>query len=157
MGWAAAAGRAVVGLTGDRPGSARVGSEGLAAAARNPRITPVLVPGAGHQVRRSDPQAFYRAVDTWLAEVLPVLNAAFGQWVPKRQRPELWNLYNGRHAPGEHVRVFPISNFTELDIWRYIAREQVLLPPIYYASEREVFERDGILLGSGCGTAPSAT
>ena len=59
-------------LTGDRPGSARVGSEGLAAAARNPRITPVLVPGAGHQVRRSDPQAFYRAVDTWLAEVLPV-------------------------------------------------------------------------------------
>ena len=59
-------------LTGDRPGSARVGSEGLAAAARNPRINPVLVPGAGHQVRRSDPQAFYRAVDTWLAEVLPV-------------------------------------------------------------------------------------
>ena len=59
-------------LTGDRPGSARVGSEGLAAAARNPRITPVLVPGAGHQVRRSDPLAFYRAVDAWLAEVLPV-------------------------------------------------------------------------------------
>ena len=59
-------------LTGDRPGSARVGSEGLATASRNPRITPVLVPGAGHQVRRSDPQAFYRAVDTWLAEVLPV-------------------------------------------------------------------------------------
>jgi len=59
-------------LTGDRPGSARVGNEGLAAAARNPRITPVLVPGAGHQVRRSDPQAFYRAVDAWLAEALPV-------------------------------------------------------------------------------------
>ena len=59
-------------LTGDRPGSTRVGREGLATAARNPRITPVLVPGAGHQVRRSDPQAFYRAVDTWLAEVLPV-------------------------------------------------------------------------------------
>lgn len=59
-------------LTGDRPGSARVGREGLATAARNPRITPVLVPGAGHQVRRSDPQAFYRAVDAWLAEVLPV-------------------------------------------------------------------------------------
>ena len=59
-------------LTGDRPGSARVGREGLEAAARNPRISPVLVPGAGHQVRRSDPQAFYRAVDTWLAEVLPV-------------------------------------------------------------------------------------
>ena len=59
-------------LTGDRPGSARVGREGLATAARNPRITPVLVPGAGHQVRRSDPQVFYRTVDAWLAEVLPV-------------------------------------------------------------------------------------
>ena len=59
-------------LTGDRPGSARVGSEGLATASRNPHITPVLVPGAGHQVRRSDPQAFYRAVDAWLAKVLPV-------------------------------------------------------------------------------------
>ena len=59
-------------LTGDRPGSARVGREGLATVARNPRITPVLVPGAGHQVRRSDPQAFYRAVDEWLSEVLPV-------------------------------------------------------------------------------------
>ncbi|MGV7904534.1 phosphoadenosine phosphosulfate reductase domain-containing protein, partial [Mycobacterium kansasii] len=55
------------------------------------------------------------------------LRNAFGQWDPKRQRPELWNLYNGRHAPGEHVRVFPISNFTELDIWRYIAREDIEL------------------------------
>ena len=59
-------------LTGDRPGSARVGREGLETAARNPRISPVLVPGAGHQVRRSDPEAFYRAVDEWLSEVLPV-------------------------------------------------------------------------------------
>ena len=59
------------------------------------------------------------------------LRNAFGQWDPKRQRPELWNLYNGRHAPGEHVRVFPISNFTELDVWRYIARENIELPAIY--------------------------
>ena len=72
---------------------------------------------------------------------------AFGQWDPKNQRPELWNLYNGRHAPGEHIRVFPLSNWTELDVWRYIAREGIDVPDIYYAHEREVFERDGMLLG----------
>jgi sulfate adenylyltransferase subunit 2 len=72
---------------------------------------------------------------------------AFGQWDPKNQRPELWNLYNGRHNPGEHIRVFPLSNWTELDIWRYIAREGIEVPSIYYAHEREVFERDGMLLG----------
>ncbi|MCF8589468.1 sulfate adenylyltransferase subunit 2 [Gordonia sp. HY285] len=77
------------------------------------------------------------------------LRNAFGQWDPKRQRPELWNLYNGRHAPGEHVRVFPLSNWTELDVWRYIAREQVLLAPLYYAHEREVYERDGMWMTSG--------
>ena len=67
----------------------------------------------------------------------------------KRQRPELWNLYNGRHAPGEHVRVFPLSNWTELDVWRYIAREQVLLAPLYYAHEREVYSRDGMWMTAG--------
>jgi sulfate adenylyltransferase subunit 2 len=72
---------------------------------------------------------------------------AFGQWDPKNQRPELWNLYNGRHAPGEHIRVFPLSNWTELDVWRYIAREGIEVPEIYYAHEREVFVRDGMLLG----------
>ncbi|GAA4677704.1 sulfate adenylyltransferase subunit 2 [Gordonia humi] len=77
------------------------------------------------------------------------LRNAFGQWDPKRQRPELWNLYNGRHAPGEHVRVFPLSNWTELDVWRYIARESVLLAPLYYAHEREVYERDGMWMTSG--------
>ncbi|MCX6471131.1 MAG: sulfate adenylyltransferase subunit 2 [Corynebacteriales bacterium] len=77
------------------------------------------------------------------------LRNAFGQWDPKRQRPELWNLYNGKHAPGEHVRVFPLSNWTELDVWRYIAREQVLLPGIYYAHERDVFERDGMWMTPG--------
>jgi sulfate adenylyltransferase subunit 2 len=69
----------------------------------------------------------------------------FGQWDPKNQRPELWNLYNGRVKRGEHVRVFPISNWTELDVWEYIAREQLELPPIYFAHEREVFKRDGML------------
>ena len=72
---------------------------------------------------------------------------AFGQWDPKNQRPELWNLYNGRHAPGEHIRVFPLSNWTELDVWRYIVREGIEVPSLYYAHEREVFERDGMLLG----------
>ena len=69
----------------------------------------------------------------------------FGQWNPRAQRPELWNLYNARLRRGEHVRVFPISNWTELDVWQYIAREQLELPPIYFAHEREVFKRDGML------------
>jgi sulfate adenylyltransferase subunit 2 len=68
-----------------------------------------------------------------------------GQWDPKRQRPELWNLYNGRIRRGEHVRVFPISNWTELDVWEYIQRERLELPSIYLAHEREVFRRDGML------------
>ena len=70
----------------------------------------------------------------------------FGQWDPKNQRPELWSLYNGRHNPGEHIRVFPLSNWTELDVWQYIARESLEIPSIYYAHRREVFERDGMLL-----------
>ena len=70
----------------------------------------------------------------------------FGQWDPKNQRPELWSLYNGRHKPGEHIRVFPLSNWTELDIWQYIAQEQIDIPSIYYAHERVVFRRDGMLL-----------
>jgi sulfate adenylyltransferase subunit 2 len=70
----------------------------------------------------------------------------FGQWDPKNQRPELWNLYNTRLRRGEHIRVFPLSNWTELDVWAYIERENLEIPSIYYAHEREVFERDGILL-----------
>lgn len=69
----------------------------------------------------------------------------FGQWDPKNQRPELWSLYNGRVHPGESIRVFPLSNWTELDIWHYIERETLELPGIYYAHEREVVERDGML------------
>jgi sulfate adenylyltransferase subunit 2 len=69
----------------------------------------------------------------------------FGQWDPKAQRPELWNLYNGRIRRGEHVRVFPLSNWTELDVWRYISEEELEVPSIYFAHEREVFERDGML------------
>jgi len=69
----------------------------------------------------------------------------FGQWDPKGQRPELWNLYNGFVKPGEHVRVFPLSNWTELDVWQYIAEEKLELPTIYFAHERDVFKRDGML------------
>jgi sulfate adenylyltransferase subunit 2 len=69
----------------------------------------------------------------------------FGQWDPKSQRPELWNLFNGRIRKGEQVRVFPISNWTELDVWQYIAHEGLEIPTIYYAHQREVFERDGML------------
>jgi sulfate adenylyltransferase subunit 2 len=77
------------------------------------------------------------------------LRNAFGQWDPRRQRPELWNLYNGRHKPGEHVRVFPLSNWTELDVWRYVRREKIELASMYYAHRREVFLRDGMWLTAG--------
>jgi sulfate adenylyltransferase subunit 2 len=70
----------------------------------------------------------------------------FGQWDPRNQRPELWNLYNGRHHRGEHIRVFPLSNWTELDIWQYAHEEQISLPSIYFAHRRPVVERDGMLL-----------
>jgi sulfate adenylyltransferase subunit 2 len=70
----------------------------------------------------------------------------FGQWDPKAQRPELWNLYNGRIRKGEHVRVFPLSNWTELDVWQYIEEEELEVPTIYFAHKREVFRRDGMLL-----------
>jgi sulfate adenylyltransferase subunit 2 len=69
----------------------------------------------------------------------------FGQWEPKSQRPELWNIYNGFVKPGEHVRVFPMSNWTELDVWQYVAEEKLALPSIYFAHERDVFTRDGML------------
>ncbi|HEX2576455.1 MAG TPA: sulfate adenylyltransferase subunit CysD [Aquihabitans sp.] len=78
----------------------------------------------------------------------------FGQWDPKAQRPELWSLYNGRHRPGEHMRVFPLSNWTELDIWQYIGEEGIEIPSIYFAHEREVFRRDGMLLAVSEHLAP---
>ena len=72
----------------------------------------------------------------------------FGAWEPRAQRPEVWNLYNGKHRAGQHIRVFPLSNWTELDIWEYIDREAVELPPLYYAHRRPVFRRDGMLLAA---------
>ena len=73
----------------------------------------------------------------------------FGQWDPRGQRPELWNLYNGRHRAGEHFRVFPLSNWTELDIWQYVEQEGLELPSIYYSHSRKVFRRDGMMLAVG--------
>ncbi|NKY33175.1 sulfate adenylyltransferase subunit CysD [Nocardia speluncae] len=80
----------------------------------------------------------------------------FGQWDPKLQRPELWNLYNGRIHPGEHMRIFPISNWTELDIWHYIGRENIEIPSIYFSHQREVIERDGMLLSASDAVRPRA-
>jgi sulfate adenylyltransferase subunit 2 len=84
------------------------------------------------------------------------LRDEFGQWDPRNQRPEVWSLYNGAIAPGQHMRVFPLSNWTELDIWRYIAQEGVDLPTLYYAHRREVFERDGMLMALSPVMAPRA-
>jgi sulfate adenylyltransferase subunit 2 len=80
----------------------------------------------------------------------------FGQWDPKNQRPELWALYNGRHRTGEHIRVFPLSDWTELDIWQYVVDEGIELPPIYFSHRREVFRRDGMLLATGPYLTPRA-
>jgi sulfate adenylyltransferase subunit 2 len=119
---------------------------------RNPLQTqPLLDAIAGHRFdavfgggRRDEEKA--RAKERIFS-----LRDEFGAWDPRNQRPELWNLYNGRHRPGEHVRVFPLSNWTELDVWRYIARESIEL---YYAHQREVFERDGMLLAVGAVCQP---
>jgi sulfate adenylyltransferase subunit 2 len=80
----------------------------------------------------------------------------FGQWDPKNQRPELWSLYNGRHHPGESIRVFPLSNWTELDIWHYIERDEIPLPSIYFAHQREVLEREGMVYAVGEFITPRA-
>ncbi|MFF4140797.1 sulfate adenylyltransferase subunit CysD [Streptomyces sp. NPDC001698] len=77
------------------------------------------------------------------------LRDEFGGWDPRRQRPELWQLYNSHHQPGEHVRVFPLSNWTELDVWQYIEKESIDLPEIYFAHRRQVFQRDGMWLAPG--------
>ncbi|GAA3686541.1 sulfate adenylyltransferase subunit CysD [Arthrobacter ginkgonis] len=122
---------------------------------RNPlQTTPLLDAIATHRFdavfgggRRDEDKA--RAKERILS-----LRDEFGAWDPRNQRPELWNLYNGRHQPGQHVRAFPISNWTELDIWRYIERENIELPSIYYAHEREVYRRDGMWRAVGPVSAP---
>jgi len=78
----------------------------------------------------------------------------FGQWDPKNQRPELWSLFNGRHRTGEHIRVFPLSDWTELDVWQYVTEDHLELPSIYYSHRRDVFRRDGMLLAVGPHVSP---
>lgn len=81
----------------------------------------------------------------------------FGQWDPKNQRPELWNLFNGRHSQGEHFRVFPISNWTEMDVWQYIKQENIPLPSIYFSHKREILRRDGMILATSECVTPKPT
>jgi sulfate adenylyltransferase subunit 2 len=119
-------------------------------ASRNRLQTPVLVDAiARHRfdalfggARRDEDKA--RAKERVLS-----FRDEFSQWDPRRQRPELWSLYNGRVRPGEHLRAFPLSNWTELDVWSYVEREAIELPSLYYAHRRTVVERDGMLLSAG--------
>ncbi len=118
-----------------------------ARASRNRLQTPVLLAAIARQqfdaaiggARRDEEKA--RAKERVFS-----FRDEFGQWDPRNQRPELWHLFNGMHVQGEHIRVFPISNWTELDVWRYIEREGIEVPSIYFAHERQVFERDGMLM-----------
>jgi len=116
-------------------------------ASRNRLQTPVLLSAIAHHqfdaaiggARRDEEKA--RAKERVFS-----FRDEFGQWDPRNQRPELWRLFNGMHVRGEHMRVFPLSNWTELDVWRYIEREGLEVPSIYFAHQREVFERDGMLM-----------
>ena len=157
-----------------RTGSTTAGCASGADGTRNPLQTqPLLDAIARHRFdgvfgggRRDEEKA--RAKERVVS-----LRDDFGQWDPKNQRPELWNIFNPRHRPGEHVRVFPLSNWTELDVWRYIEREGIELPGLYYAHDRDVFAARRHAPGrrprtrsraparasppAGCATAPSAT
>ena len=138
--------RLVVASVQDAVDAGRIKDETGPRASRNRLQTPVLLEAiAEHRfdaaiggARRDEERA--RAKERIFS-----FRDDFGGWEPRNQRPELWNLYNGRIRQGENVRVFPISNWSELDVWSYIEREGMELPPIYYAHEREVFERDGML------------
>jgi sulfate adenylyltransferase subunit 2 len=137
----------VVGSVPDALESGRLQESTLPGASRNQLQTPVLLDtirdykfdavfgGARRDEERSRAK-----------ERVYSFRDEFGQWDPKNQRPELWNLYNGFTNTGQHIRVFPLSNWTELDVWQYILDQQLELPSIYFAHEREVFERDGMLM-----------
>jgi sulfate adenylyltransferase subunit 2 len=116
-------------------------------ASRNRLQTPVLLAAiAEHQLDAAIGGARRDEEKARAKERVFSFRDEFGQWDPRNQRPELWHIYNGMHVRGEHMRVFPLSNWTELDIWRYIEREQIRVPSIYFSHEREVFERDGMLM-----------
>ncbi len=141
----------VIGSVPEALESRRVQASTLPGASRNRLQTPVLLDTMRDQkfdavfggARRDEERA--RAKER-VYSFRDEFGDEFGQWDPKNQRPELWNIYNGFTNTGQHIRVFPLSNWTELDIWQYILEENIELPSIYFAHEREVFERDGMLM-----------
>jgi sulfate adenylyltransferase subunit 2 len=139
--------RLVVAKVQDDIDAGRISDEGGLRPTRNKLQTPTLL----RIIRESEFDALFGGArrdeeKARAKERIYSFRDRFGQWDPKNQRPELWNLFNGRHHKGEHIRVFPLSNWTELDVWQYIAEEEIDVPPIYFAHERTVFERDGMLM-----------
>ncbi|MDA1280697.1 MAG: sulfate adenylyltransferase subunit CysD [Chloroflexi bacterium] len=137
----------VIGSVPDALGSGRIPASTLPGASRNQLQTPVLLDtirvnkfdAVFGGARRDEERARAK-------ERVYSFRDEFGQWDPKNQRPELWNIYNGFTSTGQHIRVFPLSNWTELDVWQYILAQNIELPSIYFSHEREVFERDGMLM-----------
>ncbi len=137
----------VVGSVPDAIAAGRIAESSERGGSRNRLQTPVLM----DTIRNNNFGAVYGGARrdeerSRAKERVYSFRDEFGQWDSKNQRPELWNLFNGFIHPGQHIRVFPISNWTELDIWQYIADQNLELPSIYFAYEREVFERDGMLM-----------
>ncbi len=142
--------RLVVGSVQDAIDAGRLVEERTATAGRNRLQTPVLL----DTIERHDFDALFGGArrdeeKARAKERVFSFRDEFGQWDPKNQRPELWDVYNTKISRGEHIRVFPLSNWTELDIWQYIEREEIALPEIYYAHRRKVVARDGMLLALG--------
>ncbi|MDA1256784.1 MAG: sulfate adenylyltransferase subunit CysD [Chloroflexi bacterium] len=147
----------IVGSVPDAIASGRIPESTDPGASRNRLQTPVLLDtirsnnfGAVYGGARRDEER------SRAKERVYSFRDEFGQWDPKNQRPELWSLFNGFIHPGQHIRVFPISNWTELDVWQYIADQEIEIPSIYFAHEREVFERDGMLMAASEFLRPTA-
>ncbi len=139
--------RLVVASIQDAIDAGQLTEERGARASRNRLQTPVLLAAiAEHQIDAAMGGARRDEEKARAKERIFSFRDEFGQWDPRNQRPELWHLFNGMHVRGEHMRVFPISNWTELDVWRYIERERLDVPSIYFAHERDVFNRDGMLM-----------
>jgi sulfate adenylyltransferase subunit 2 len=139
--------RLVVGSVQDDIDAGHISDEMGARATRNRLQTPTLL----RTIRENEFDALFGGArrdeeKARAKERVYSFRDQFGQWDPKNQRPELWNLFNGRHHKGEHIRVFPLSNWTELDVWQYVAEEEIEVPTIYFAHPRKVFERDGMLM-----------
>ncbi|MCC6381560.1 MAG: sulfate adenylyltransferase subunit CysD [Dehalococcoidia bacterium] len=139
--------RLIVASVPDAIAAGTVVEERGARASRNRLQTPVLLAAVEeHQLDAAIGGARRDEEKARAKERVFSLRDEFGQWDPRNQRPELWHLFNGMHVRGEHIRVFPLSNWTELDVWRYIEREELAVPSIYFAHARDVFERDGMLM-----------